>query len=181
VSSADLSPTATRRPSPRRDRSLSVENNETTSLSGSWPPEDVGARLAAQEAILRDLLKSVEYETRLIDASLEDAHEIAIGIGRVVKASVFGQDGLLALSSYLDNYRKFDTARIDENDLYEVYADDLERHQKRRRKDLAVADSDADKFAIVKRRRGYIASLVALQVQASAILDLLSAQDTPVP
>lgn len=128
---------------------------------------------------MRELLHSVEYEARLIDASLEDAHEIAIGVGRVVKASVFGQDGPLTISSYLDNYRKFDAARIDENDLYEVYADDRERHQKRQRKDLPVADSDADKFAIVKRRREYIASLAALQAQASAILDLLDAQDVP--
>jgi hypothetical protein len=158
-----------------------MDNHETTSLSGSRTSTDVVAQLAAQEAILQALLKSVEYGTRLIDASLEDAHEIAISIGRIVKASVFAHDGPLTLSSYLDTYRKFDTARIDENDLYEVYADDLERHQKRRRKDLAVADSDADKFVVVKRRRGYIASLVALQAQASAILDLLSAQDTPVP
>jgi hypothetical protein len=150
-----------------------------TSHAGARPPSGAVVRLAAQEEILRALLTSVEYETRLIDASLEDAHEIANTIGRIVKADVFGPDGPLALSAYPDNYRKFDVARVAENDLYEVYADDMERHQKRRRKDLPVADSDADKFAIVKRRRGYIASLVALQAQAAVILDLLGAQDTP--
>ena len=154
-----------------------MDNHERSSQAEPSSPADVAARLAAQGATLRDLLDSIEYEARLMDASLEDAHEIALGICRVVKSGVFGQDGPLVLRSYLDNYRKFDAACIDENDLHEVYADDLERHQKRQRKDLAVADSDADKFAVVKRRRGYIASLAALQAQASAILGLLDAQD----
>jgi hypothetical protein len=149
------------------------------SHAGARPPSGVVVRLAAQDEILRALLDSVEYEARLIDASLEDAHEIANSIGRIVKADVFGPGGPLALPEYLDNYRKFDAARVVENDLYEVYADDMERHQKRRRKDLPVADSDADKFAIVKRRRGYIASLVALQTQAAVILGLLGAQESP--
>ena len=142
-------------------------------------PADAAARLAVLEATLRDLLNSIEYEARLMDASLDDAHQIAVSICQIVKASVFGQDGPLNPSSYLDNYRKFDTACIEESDLYEVYADDLERQQKRRRKDLAVADSDADKFAVVKRRRGYISSLAALRAEASAILDLLGGQGAP--
>ena len=131
-----------------------------------------------QEATLRDFLDSIEYEARLMDASLEDAHEIAVSVCRVVKLSVFGPGRPLDLSSYRDNYRQFNAARIDESDIYEVYADDLERHQKRQRRDLAVAESDADKFAVVKRRRKYISSLAALQVQVSAILDLLDARRT---
>ena len=154
-----------------------MDSHERSSRSEPPSSADVTARLATQEATLRDLLSSIEYEARLMDASLDDAHEIAVSICQVVKASVFGQDGPLDLPSYLDNHRKFDAARIEESDLYEVYADDLERHQKRQRKDLAVADSDADKFAVVKRRRGYISSLAALQAEASAILSLLDAQD----
>jgi hypothetical protein len=141
----------------------------------------VVARLAKHEATLRELLNSVEYETRLMDASLEDAHEIAVSICRVVKEGVFARGDLLDLGSYQDNYRSFDAARIEESDLYEVYADDLERYQKRRRTDLAVADSDADKFAVVKRRRGYISSLAALREEGSAILDLLSVQYAYLP
>lgn len=142
-------------------------------------PENIAGRLAAQEAILRELLNSVEYEARLMDASLEDAHDIAVGICRVVKTIVFGHGGPLDFPSYMDNSHSFETVRIDENDLYEVYADDLERHQRRRRKDLTVADSDADMLAVVKRRRAYISSLAALQAQASAILALLDAQGSP--
>lgn len=147
--------------------------------AGPAAREDVAGALPAQVAILRELLSAVEYEARLLDASLDDAHAIAISICRVVKARVFGPDGLLDLTSYPDKFRNFDMARIDESDLYEVYAYDLECHRKRRRKDQALADSDADKLAVVKRRREYIASLAALQAQASAILGLLDARDAP--
>jgi hypothetical protein len=140
------------------------------------PSTGIAAQLAAQEATLRELLSTVEYEPRLLDASLDDAHAIAVGICRIVKDSVFGPEGPLDFASYPHNFRNFDMARIDESDLHEVYADDLECHRKRRRKDQALADSDADKFAVVKRRRGYIASLSALQAQASAILGLLDAR-----
>jgi hypothetical protein len=146
---------------------------------GTAARENTAAILAAREAALRELLDTVEYEARLMDASLGEAHEIAVGICRIVKSSVFGGGGPLDLPAYRDNCRKFDAARIDENDLYEVYADDLERHQKRQRKDLTVSDSDADKFTVVKRRRGYLSSLAALQAQAADILGLLGALDVP--
>lgn len=156
-----------------------MDNREISPQPKSPLHENVALRLAAQEAILRDLLNAIEYEAWLMDASLEDAHEIAVSICRIVQASVFSQSGTLAFSSNQDNYRIFHAARIDESDLYEVYADDLERHRKRQRKDLAVTDSDADKFAVIKRRRVYISSLAALQAQVSVILDLLGEQDTP--
>jgi hypothetical protein len=40
-----------------------------------------------------------------------------------------------------------------------------------------VAESDSDKFAVVKRRRGYITTLVVLHSQVSSILELLGARD----
>jgi hypothetical protein len=111
-----------------------------------------------------------------MDASLDDAHEIASRIGKLVQDRVFGSDGLCPRSDHPDIYCQFEQARNDESDVYEVYADDLERHQKRRRRDLAIADSDADKLAVVKRRRTYIAILFDLYIQISKIIDWLAAQ-----
>src|SRR5215469_7388785 len=108
---------------------------------------------------LTDVLRSVDDDPRLMDASLEDVHEIAARLARVVKRQVFSNPEISANATYRDIYDIFEHARMNESDEYEVYADDLERHQRRQRKDLTVADSDSDKFAIVKRRRAYIATL----------------------
>ena len=123
---------------------------------------------------LTDILQSVGDEARLMDASLDDAHEIASRVGRLVKYGVFGPDGPLPTSSHSDIYRQFEQARANESDVYEVYADDLERHQKRQRKDLTIADADADKFAVAKRRRIYIATLFEFRSQISEIVDRLA-------
>jgi hypothetical protein len=178
MNSAVLSLAATprRRRSTGSDSGVSMDNHERSSWPGFPSSEDFIERLVVQHSTLTDFLRSIEDDARLMDASLEEAHKIAVSICRVVKLGVFGPGGPLDLCSYRDNCDNLDDARIDENDIYEVYADDLERHQKRQRKDLSVAESDSDKFAVVKRRRGYISSLVTLQAQVSAILDLLDAQ-----
>jgi hypothetical protein len=136
---------------------------------------EVTEDLARQMSTLRDILQSVGDEARLMDASLDDTHEIASRIGRLVKYGVFRPDGPFPASAYPDIYGQFEQVQADESDVYEVYADDLERHQKRRRKDLTIADADADKFAVVKRRRTYIAILFDFRTQVSEIVDRLAA------
>lgn len=121
------------------------------------------------------MLMLVDDNPRLMDASLEDVHEIAARLAKVVKRQVFGHPDLAAEAVRRDIGGMFEHARTSESDNYEVYVDDLERHQRRQRKDLAVADSDADKFAIVKRRRAYFATLFDLHLQISDIIDLLRA------
>lgn len=125
---------------------------------------------------LTAIVQSVSDEARLIDASLDDTHEVASHLGRLVTHRVFGDNGPLPASAYPDIYRQFERARSDESDVYEVYADDLERHQRRRRKDLTIADSDADKSAVVKRRRTYLAILFDLHTQISVIDKRLTAR-----
>jgi len=150
-----------------------MEDRKSSPLTEDPSPKGFVEQLVSQQSTLRDFLRSIEDDARLMDASAEDAHQIAVSICKVVRQSVFGPHGALDLSSYRDTYNIFEHARADENDIYEVYTDDLQRQQKRQRKDLGVAESDSDKFVVVKRRRGYISTLMALQVQVSAILDLL--------
>lgn len=152
-----------------RDRFRSREASRTN-------PHEFAEDLARQLSTLREILRAVSEEARLMDASLDDTHEIASRIGELVQHRVFGSDGACARSDYMDIYGQFEQTRDDESDVYEVYADDLERHQKRRRRDLAIADSDADKFAVVKRRRTYIAILFDLYSKISKIIDLLADQ-----
>jgi hypothetical protein len=105
-----------------------------------------------------------------MDASLEDAHELTNNICSIVKQLVFDAHGPLDPSVNREDYDAFEGACVDENDMYEVYADDLKRYQKRQRKDLSVAESDSDRLALVRRRRVYIVALLAFQVQVSGIL-----------
>jgi hypothetical protein len=136
-------------------------------------PEGCVEQLDRQHSTLRSFLGSIEDNARLMDASAEDAHQIAVSICKVVRQSVFGPHGALDMPSHRDIYNIFERARADENDIYEVYTYDMERHRKRQRKDLGVTESDSDKLVVVKRRRDYIATLMALQAVVSAILDLL--------
>lgn len=174
---AASSPAATpRRWTTRSDGGVGVENRRSSPLTEDPSPEGSVEQLDRQQKTLRDFLESVEDDARLMDASAEDVHQIAARICKMVKQSIFGPDGTLDRSSYQEAYDIFERTRADENDIYEVYADDLQRHQKRQRKDLGVAESDSDKFVVVTRRRGYISTLTALQAQVSDILDLLPAR-----
>ena len=137
---------------------------------------EVTEDLAHQMSTLTKILQSVGDEARLMDASLDDTHEIACRVGRLVEYGIFGSDGLLPATAHPDIWGQFEQARADESDVYEVYADDLERHQKRRRKDLTIADADADKFAVVKRRRTYIVTLFDFHTRISEIVDRLATQ-----
>lgn len=131
--------------------------------------------LARQMSTLTDIVRSVGDEARLIDASLDDTHGIASRIGMLVKYGILGADELRSASFHPEIYLQFEQIRADENDAYEVYADNLERQQKRRRKDLTIADADADKAAVTKRRRTYIAILFDFHAQISEIINRLAA------
>jgi hypothetical protein len=161
----------------------SVGNFEAGMNDRDWSrPLDRGKRnaheiteaVAHQMSTLTDLLRSVGDEAQLMDASLDDTHEIASCIGRLVAYGICGPDCPWPTSPHADTYLQFEQVRADENDVYEVYADDLERQQKRRRKDLTIADADADKAAIVKRRRTYIAILFDFRTQISEIVGRLA-------
>jgi hypothetical protein len=131
-------------------------------------------RLVELQSKLANLLRPIDDDAQQMDASLQDAHEIVEEIRGFVKQTVFGPEGPLDASDYRDNYQSFEKARIEENDMREVYADDLERYATRRRKeDLGVADLDADRLALVRRRRVYLSTLRAFQDQVLALLDYL--------
>lgn len=131
---------------------------------------DVFERLTRLQSTLTNLLRPVDDDAQLMDASLEDAHELTNNIRSTVKQLVFGANGPLDLSTIREDYDAFEGACVDKNDMYEVYADDLKRYQKRRRKDLSVAESDSDRLALVRRRRVYISALLAFQMRVSSIL-----------
>jgi hypothetical protein len=135
--------------------------------------EDPIRQLADLQSILTDLLGAVDGDPRSLDASSERAHKLVADICRLVKHDVFGPDGPLDSSVYKQAYDAFTATREAENDMYEVYANDLECYRRRAVKALGVAESDSDRLALVKRRREYIPRLLALHAQTKAILDYL--------
>jgi hypothetical protein len=118
---------------------------------------------------LTELLRPIMDDARRMDASLEDAHRLVEQIWR----SVFGEGGLLKPSVYKDNYSLLKAARRRENVNYEVLADDVDRYQRRRKRDLSLRQSDDDRFILANRRQDYIEGLQEFQVQADAILTYL--------
>jgi hypothetical protein len=123
---------------------------------------------------LEGLLRAVNDDAQRMDASLKDAHKLVEGIWR----AVFGEGGALDPREYEDNYRTLKRDREAENDMHEVYASALERYQRRRARDLGVAESDSDTLALVRRRREYISKLEAFKTQASSIGDYLSGRSS---
>ena len=142
---------------------------------GQRDVHEVTEDLVQLVSTLTGILRSVGDEARLLDANLDDTHEIASRTGSLVKYEIFGPDGPRPASSHRDTFLRFEQVRADENDGYEIYGDDLERQRKRRRKDLTIADADADKTAVAKRRRIYIATLFDFQAQISDIAGRLAA------
>jgi hypothetical protein len=125
---------------------------------------------------LAGILRAVDDDPWLMDASLEEVHAIAARLAKEVTRQAFDEAEFSASLPHEGLYHIFHQARMNESDEYEVYADDLERHQRRQRQDLPVSDSDSDKFTLVKRRRTYIASLFELHQQLSRIINLLNTQ-----
>lgn len=145
--------------------------------SSHLPPPRAPSRseiecVTRQLSALADVLESVDDSPRLIDASLDDVHKMTAGLAKTVKRLASESD-FSGNDPYRDSYDMFEHARSNENDTYEIYADDLERYQQRQHRDLPVADSDSDKSAVVKRRRSYIAILFELYSQIAYLVDSL--------
>jgi hypothetical protein len=102
-----------------------------------------------------------------MDANLADAHELVRNIRVLVEQF---RPGGTPVDRQQCAYDAFEFARITENDAYEVFADDLERFRKRQLLNLGVAESDSDRYALVKRRRAYIATLATCRAKVSAVL-----------
>jgi hypothetical protein len=145
------------------------------SSSPQPPPVRSGNELVCltrQLSALTDVLEAVDDNPQLIDASLEDVHKIAALLAKTVKRLASDSD-FFRNDPYRDTYDMFEHARSNENDTYEIYADDLAHYQQRQHRDLTVAASDSDKFAVVKRRRSYIAILFELHSQITYFIDSL--------
>jgi hypothetical protein len=152
----------------------SLDDGAGSSEPRSGRPSDNGTiqQLATLQVTLTNLLRAVDDDARRMDASLDDAHKLVEDIRTVVKFTIFSSGNPPSHSIDQKVYNSFEQARVAENDFHEIYSEDLECYQKRRRRNLNVADSDSDKLALVKRRRVYISALLAFQIEASVILDL---------
>ena len=142
-------------------------------LSQPGGHDDIVKRLARLQLTLTDLLGPIDDDARRMDASLEDAHSLIEDIRGWARHGLFRPHGRTNFAAFQRSHKALERARVAENDAYEVYSEDLERYQKRRRKDLGVAESDSDRLALVRRRRDYISKVLAFQAKASAILDEL--------
>ena len=110
--------------------------------------------------ILTEILDSVDDDPRLMEQLLEDTHQLVTVIRSVVKQRIFRLSGRWGPSSHIHD--EFDRVRDEENDRYELYANDLERYQRRQIQDLNV---------VLERRRTYISTLQVFQANVRAILD----------
>ena len=108
-----------------------------------------------------------------MDASLEDAHKLVQDIRDVVKQKVFGRNGPMDPVAYRDSYDDFERARKAEDDMHEMYADDLDRYERRRAMNLGLSQSDPDLLTLINRRNEYIDALQGVQTEVSGILDYL--------
>ncbi len=149
-----------------------MEPSRPTSHPGAR--DDILKRLARLQLTFTDLLEAVDDDAQWMDASMADAHRLVEELRSCARQTVFSSHGPMNSSAFQRACKAFEKARIEENDACEVYFDALERYQRRRVKDLSVAESDSDKFALVRRRRDYISKLLTFQAKASAILDKLS-------
>jgi hypothetical protein len=129
--------------------------------------------LADLQSALTDLLVAVDDDARSLDSSSGHAHQLVADICRRIRRTVFGPAGPLDPSIYKQTYDAFIATRDAENDMYEVYAYDLECYRWRAAKELSLSESDSDRLALVMRRREYIRRLLAFHAQTKAILEYL--------
>ena len=122
--------------------------------------DDLIEVLVEEELILAQFLDTIDYDVRLLDANLEDAHRLVEDIRGFVKKYVLDSSRLSVSSGVRDVCMAFEKVRVTENDLYELYAHDLERYQEQG-KDLDV---------VVKRRRAYFSELREFQAYFSAVV-----------
>jgi hypothetical protein len=135
--------------------------------------DDAFGPLADLQSALTDLLAVVDDDARSLDENSEHAHQLVADICRRIRRTVFGPGGPLDPVLYQQTYDAFNATRDAENDMYEVYASDLECCRRRVLKDLGVAESDSDRLVLVERRREYIRRLLVFHAQAKAILEYL--------
>jgi hypothetical protein len=132
--------------------------------------DDILMRFARLQLILTDLLCAVDDDARRMDASLEDAHRLVEEVRSCAKNSALPSHSPRNFPAWQRDHKAFEKARVAENDTYEVYYDALERYQRRRMKDLSVAEPASDRLVLVRRRRDYIWKLLAFRAKASVIL-----------
>ena len=137
-------------------------------------PEELLERLTGLETRLADLLDPIDEIASRMDSSLKNAHELVEEIRAAVKSEVFASGGPLEPPDYQEVHGWFEDARVEENDMYEVYDHVLAHQQKRLRdKTLGTAAADEDKLAQVRRRRAYIGTLRVFRKEFAGVLDYL--------
>lgn len=126
---------------------------------GSSQEDDPAPSLGDLQKKLVDLLRPIAKNARLMDDSAAAAHQIAEDIYSFVSEKVFIADGKLDPARYERLWRLFEMVWEEEYDTYDVYEGVLERHKKRRERDLTVAETSADLEVLVGWRRKYIRKL----------------------
>lgn len=136
---------------------------------GSSQEDDPPPSLGDLQKKLVDLLRPIAKSARLMDDSAAAAHQIAEDIYSFVSEKVFIADGKLDPARYEHLWRLFEMVWEEENDTYDVYEGVLERHKKRRERDLTVAETSADLEVLVGWRRRYIRKLRELKDQVVTV------------
>jgi hypothetical protein len=141
------------------------DNSAASNSAASNDEYLVLQRYANLQSILNEILDSVDREPRLMDAIMGEAHQLVEGFYDVLKRQVFGPgDPLDPSKMNPGTYSSFEAARAAENDMYELYENDVERYRSRQLDKLDV---------VLKRRRAYISTLQAVGAHTSAILGYL--------
>jgi hypothetical protein len=146
----------------RIDQLTSRSSREDDSAGGAPRSfrDDLAEVLEEEELILTQFLEIIDYDVRLLDANLEDAHRLVEDIRGLLKKYVPDTNQLSSSAGVRETYDRLDQARAIENDSYELYAHDLERYQER--------GKDLDE--VVKRRRAYISELREFQLFVSTMV-----------
>jgi hypothetical protein len=149
---------------------------QSKSLPGSSSP---APDVIEQLTTLQSTLDQINDDAQLLDANSQDIHEQVKQIREILKAKLFGVNGPRNPSIGEELYLSYKTACDAEYDQYNIYSATLDRYEKRRKRDLSVADVDEDTETLVQRRRKYIPKLRSFYSNAKAILDSLNEKSSP--
>lgn len=141
------------------------------SLPGSLSP---APSVIEQLATLQSTLDQINDDAQILDANSHDTHELVKQIRSIIKGELFSADGLRNPAIGKELYLAYKTACDAEYDQYNIYSRTLDRYEKRRERDLSVAEVDEDTETLVERRRKYIPKLISFHANAKAILDSLN-------
>jgi hypothetical protein len=164
VSPAD-EPTASPQPGPRPQ--------------GSSQEDDPLKRLGELQKNLGDLLRPILKVWRDMDANSANAHQQVEEAYEFICEKIFVVDGPLDPERYDKIYQLFENAWQEENEKYEPYEGALETHNKRRGRDLTVAEAGVDLEALGGFRKKYIFAVRDFHAQMVAIEDYLTARIAP--